>query len=361
MRIAYIIPEAIFFSAKNRGGQVSHAMNLAKSLKCHSDLTLFGHESLLEHDPEVPVKVVNSRYTAVARLTFPLRLLIAILKMGKFDMVLIRKSAFALMWIPLYKLLLSGKIVLEVNGLSRHNQNGVATKPIIFLLLSFFHKLAFLSCDGIYTVTNTLRKDVMESYGIKPEKIAVIPNGSTPLMSVTKSTGVTLNVLFFGVFQPYNNFELLMAAAESMPHINFSFIGYGACEKIITDSLLPNVKMHGPMSPKELAKSGIITDRTIGIIPMRDSDVALNGSPVKLYDYLAMSLPILASSNTDTLREVGSLSCIFFYNVDDLVSLQRSIEDCNNEAHEIVKSFDFEKVTRLNSWDKRALKLINSF
>jgi glycosyltransferase involved in cell wall biosynthesis len=75
--------------------------------------------------------------------------------------------------------------------------------------------------DGILTVSAFTREEIVDLYGIRPEKITVAPNGVDPIFSASARRRPVFEPPFFialGNLQPRKNLAILIAAYRSLLH-----------------------------------------------------------------------------------------------------------------------------------------------
>jgi glycosyltransferase involved in cell wall biosynthesis len=107
-------------------------------------------------------------------------------------------------------------------------------------------------------------------------------------------------VVYVGALAPWVNFELMNNVAARMPNASFVWIGPGPTDAI---ARRPNVRVLGARSYESLP--GYLQHCDVAVIPFdRDRHRRLVDSvhPLKLYDYLAAGLPVVATPWTELIR-----------------------------------------------------------
>jgi UDP-galactopyranose mutase len=108
--------------------------------------------------------------------------------------------------------------------------------------------------------------------------------------------GDTVRVGYLGAIAPWLDFELIAAAARARPRWSFDLVGpvLGGVEMDLAALLtLGNVR-HQPAVPHEQVPF-ILLDFTVGMIPFRRTSLTAGVNPNKLYEYLAVGLPTVAT------------------------------------------------------------------
>lgn len=106
----------------------------------------------------------------------------------------------------------------------------------------------------------------------------------------------TVRVGYLGAIAPWLDFELIAAAARARPRWTFDLVGpvLGGVEMDLAALLtLGNVRHH-PAVPHEQVPF-ILLDFTVGMIPFRRTSLTAAVNPNKLYEYLAVGLPTVAT------------------------------------------------------------------
>lgn len=382
MKILYFLADSHYFS-KGKGGAVSHALGVIEGLVNNNIMLTVSAEKNIEDflpsgisekielfNPFYSKKGILNTFKAINR-TF------VFAQSNHIDIVLIRKNIYTIFFSFLHMLRLQKKyklkIIWEVNGLTAERyQNNFFGKFIYYFLLNL-NKLSLNDSTLIYTVTDRIKLELVKDNSfINYNKIIVIPNGCPSYLGAPKTNlNIGYNLLFFGKLTAYNNFELIIKALESLNSksksiINLDIIGFGYELPNILN-LIDNIhyaKYHGAMDLIKLHKSGLITKNTIGLIPMKGgkNPSANYGSPIKLFDYYSLGIPVICSDNTiypqdqEDVKEV-----VFEYDTDDLLSF---INEVKVLIHKLEKTnFDSRKSERLcaeNSWASRMSVLIKS-
>lgn len=227
----------------------------------------------------------------------------------------IRKSTWGFSPLIISKIL---KIpyVLEINGLiddeirMLRKSSKKITLKIIFFMDSFHFKYA----TKLITVTQGLKDQIIQNYGIPTEKIIFIENGMNPddfypIERTTALLKLKLNtsnkyVCFVGGLAPWHGVEYLIQSANNIltefPDILFLIIGDGPMKtKIIQQIELFN------LSKKFILTGNIehslipyyINASELCVAPFtEDRNLRIGLSPLKIFEYLSCGKPVVASN-----------------------------------------------------------------
>jgi len=127
------------------------------------------------------------------------------------------------------------------------------------------------------------------------DDIVVVPNGARPgIEQVAEPVDLPRGEITLGYFghltQAWFDWDLVRSVAAEQPDWRIHLVGYG---QDATGRLPPNVVLHGKVPRNELASYAANWD--VGIIPFRRSPLAASADPIKLYEYLALGLPVVTT------------------------------------------------------------------
>lgn len=367
MNISYFITKYNFFHG-DRGGQISHAIGIIQGFKENSvNIKFYG-----------PINdyINNNRLDYYGVFTFHFLIYKTFLTHDfTNNYLLIRKNIENLIlltlanFLPLFK---RKKILVELNGFTfeRYSNNYFGWWIHQFFVL--VHKLILRRFGLIYVVSNKLKSDLTQGViALDLDKVLVIPNGASSKKSVPliKQTSKTCFV-FYGVFQKYNNYEILVASfsllqKEYKGKCELHIIGFGI-EKNYVQKLIKNVEgvfLHDPCSIHELARKPLLSNKCIGLIPLRANVTVKYLSPVKLFDYISLGFPVLISDQFEDDNFIPSFELFAKkYNSDSLqdlyVKMESYVNQSMNEYYNTYTEDKINKFCRNNSWKARMKMII---
>lgn len=195
---------------------------------------------------------------------------------------------------------------IEINGLGFSFGRAGGGHPMVIWLSTIIYKLLLRPFDAVQVVNADLRDRLTTGFlPVKRDRVVVVHNGGPPtnfvdLPSTTRA--VALGLFFFGLFNPYNDFALLIDAvttcnARGVP-VRVHFIGHGGeGEFLASRADGKSIFVHPPMSREEFAVAVAAAARPIGVLPMRFGNGSGSLSPLKAFDYMSLGIPLLYSSN----------------------------------------------------------------
>jgi glycosyltransferase involved in cell wall biosynthesis len=216
-------------------------------------------------------------------------------------------------------------IIIEASFTSKTSVYPERTK-ILSSLARAFDKFVFTRACGIVVVSNVLKDSLIKDFGVTEEKILVLPNAvDTDLFNPSIHNGAVKCayglkskqvVGFVGGFYPWHGLNLLIDAAHEvtkiLPDTKFLLVGDGPDKKSLEDMVVQNhlkdsVVFTGSIPYAKVAEHIAAFD--IGIMP----DSNDYGSPIKIFEYMAMGKPVLAPkiSPIEEIIEDGVNGVIF--------------------------------------------------
>jgi glycosyltransferase involved in cell wall biosynthesis len=207
--------------------------------------------------------------------------------------------------------------VLETNAPLFVESKSDRQTIILNRLARYLELKAYRNCDILVCISETLRDIIVEQAGISPKKVIVMPNGvdvsffdPTCYQSVRIFDGFTVG--FVGNLASWQGLDLLLDATNELVKegldINLVLVGDGPDRKYLEEktgklALSDHVRFVG-FVPQETVPEYIAgfdvgytgqTRRTVG---------DMYCSPIKLYEYMAMAKPAIASNYEDTRRVI---------------------------------------------------------
>jgi glycosyltransferase involved in cell wall biosynthesis len=156
----------------------------------------------------------------------------------------------------------------------------------------------------ILVSNESTRNLVSKYYKIAVDKISIVPNG-VDIRNFYSRTESTIQIIFSGVMYYHRGIDVLLESVsiviQKIPDVQFVLLGSGPeMEKLVKftkkHSLTENIKFLGWVDRKQIPE--YLAKSAIGIGPLRMTDVTKDALPIKVLEYMASHLPILAKSGT---------------------------------------------------------------
>lgn len=201
---------------------------------------------------------------------------------------------------------------------------------------------AYRDCDVLIAVSNPLKDLLVDRCGVDPGKILIVPNAVEldrfdPSRNGRERFFPELTLGFVGGLIAWQALDLLMEAlarlrAEDIV-IGLAVVGDGAMlapwreratelgivDKVVFAGQVPGTEVGAMLARCDLGYSG----------PKLMAIGSMYHSPIKLYEYMAQGLPVLAASFDDARKLVAGRGTGFLFAPGDLADLCRALR----EAH----------------------------
>ena len=157
----------------------------------------------------------------------------------------------------------------------------------------------------ILVSNNETKKIIIDEYNVMQEKISIVPNGvDLSMFNITKKKNPK-KVVFAGAMYYHRGLDVLLETIplviEKIPDAKFVLLGSGTemdkLKEIVSKNKLDNsVEFKGWIEREKIPAN--IADASIGIGPLRLTDVTSRALPIKVLEYMAVSLPVIAQKGT---------------------------------------------------------------
>ncbi|RMG89676.1 MAG: glycosyltransferase WbuB [Chloroflexi bacterium] len=205
---------------------------------------------------------------------------------------------------------------------------GAVRKNLPIRLLEMLEMFLYRRADAIVSVTEAFRADLAKR-GVPREKIHVVLNGvdlnryapqpRDPALAREFGLEGKFVVGYLGTHGMAHALPKVLEAAERLRHreeIAFFFAGAGAergrVEQLVGERGLQNVRLI-PRQPKERMPA-LWSLCDLALVPLRDSPVFTTVIPSKIFEAMAMGVPLLlsvpAGEATGIVRATGSGVCV---------------------------------------------------
>jgi len=230
------------------------------------------------------------------------------------------------------------------------------SKKVPFFLESFAYK----KCDGIVVISKGIKDDLTSFFSYPSKNILVSPDGVN-------------NAFLESVYQPKNNTIVYSGSCKSWKGVStlvnslkyiktpvtLHLAGINNKDlKKLSNKIPSNIVCYGYISQKNVIK--LLSKSAIAILP--NSKVLISEkytSPLKLFEYLGIGLPIIASDLT-SFREILSEENAFFFKPNSARDLAYKIDSLIGDK---IKMKYFSKnnklLSKLYTWDKRAESIVS--
>lgn len=256
--------------------------------------------------------------------------------------------------------------VLESNGLF-YEEAAADRSNLTFVRKARDHELgAYRRADVVVAVTESLRQRLLEAEPVLADKCIVIPNGvDADVLAAGRRASLpppaTPAIGWIGTMVPWHGLEVLLealSAAQSNGHsVPAHLIGTGPqqeyLEKMARKLGLSEVRFYGQL-PRRQGLQVLGQHATHGYLGhKRLSGQVMYHSPLKMYEYAALGLDMVAS---ETLApHTGPWRARLFEEREELIDLLCSLQIPSDQARDAQRRLVAEKHT----WTARVQVLLD--
>ena len=192
----------------------------------------------------------------------------------------------------------------------------------------------------ILVSNNDTKKVVINEYNVKSENISIVPNGVDLSLFKTNIKKNPEKIVFTGAMYYHRGLDILLEAIpyviKKIPNAKFILLGSGGeinkLKKIVSDKKLEkSVEFTGWINRDKIPQN--ISDASVGIGPLRLTDVTSRALPIKVLEYMAVSLPVIAKRGTLPLDVLENEKNGYF--VDDVEDLVEKIIELLNDPKKV--------------------------
>lgn len=250
-------------------------------------------------------------------------------------------------------------VIVKIDDAVFENASGL--KAIQRRIERMINAKTLKNASRVLVMNNETKNLVVNYYGVSYEKIAIVPNGVDINRFYSKNEP-SKKIIFSGIMYYHRGLDVLLQAApeiiKKVPDVEFVLLGDGPelskLQNIVNEKdLSKNVKFEGWLDREKI--QDYLSAGAIGIGPLRATDVTKNALPIKVLEYMASYLPIIAweqtlpsdvlidgkngffvKSSSDLAEKIVQLL------VDQKLRLQMGLESRN-----LVEKFDWKNIVSM--------------
>lgn len=247
-------------------------------------------------------------------------------------------------------------IVIKIDDAVYEKSSGL--KSIQRKIEKHFNKKALGGANDILVLNEQIKNTVSDFYKVPLEKISIMPNGIDLSFFSTKHKRER-KIVFAGVMYYHRGLDILLDAVpeiiETLPDTKIVLLGEGPemkrLQEIISEKgISKNVELKGWIDRNEIP--GYLSSASLAVGPLQLTPTTAKSIPVKVLEYMASSLPIIArrDSLSDNVLKDGE-NGYFVDNAKDVAEkaikiLQDAslVERMGNTSRTMVQKFSWESL-----------------
>ena len=202
-----------------------------------------------------------------------------------------------------------------------------------------YEKRIFTGADRIFAVSTPLKRHLVETVGISPEKIVVLPNGADPDVFVPGRGREDIRerygwqsafvIGFVGILRPWHGVDLLLDAFVQVrtqnPDTHLLIVGDGPLQAEL-EARARNLGLAGAVTFTGRLRHDDVVRHIAAMDVAVSPHATFYASPMKILEYMAMGVPVVAPA-MENIRDIvdEATGVLFEANRSDALSasLQR--------------------------------------
>ncbi|MEO6194746.1 MAG: glycosyltransferase [Thermoanaerobaculia bacterium] len=188
-------------------------------------------------------------------------------------------------------------------------------------------------------------------------QVLLLPNGvdlaAFPAPAAVRQSGGPAVVGYVGALGPWFDVEAVAAAARAFPEWRFRLAGQVEDPEVAALAGLPNLETVGEIPFADVPS--FLAGLDVALVPFRDLPLTRAVDPVKLYEALAMGLPVVARRLPETERWAEPLVYLYDDPAGFVRQVRRAVEERSPEL-----ARERRRVAEGESWDRRAAGLLQA-
>jgi glycosyltransferase involved in cell wall biosynthesis len=263
--------------------------------------------------------------------------------------------------------------ILQVEALLFYEAKAERKALVLDKLAKWMEVRAYQKCDVLACVSDTLKDILVTDFKVSPEKIVLVPNGVdidfiNPQLHTPKRIFSGFTVGFVGSLYAWAGLDILLEAISELKSegidISLVVVGDGVMKPIWEDQvkklgISKSVTFLGRLSWQEVPQ--YIAGCDIGFsgqIQLQIGKMYL--SPMKLYEYMAMAKPVIASAFEDAQRLICEGKTGFIFEPGNKKDLKQALIQAFTRQEQLPKMGQLarQEIEKNHSWTARVNALI---
>jgi glycosyltransferase involved in cell wall biosynthesis len=377
MRIVYVLAKPDYFT-QGRRGRVAHATGVIAGLQASgAALTVISGDNAaatIGGGANVDVVEVTARPARLrAAFSWTSRVVAAVervLSEHTVDALMVRYAVSnGFRFSTLFRRHPGLVRCFEVNSLAYHHYDRLP--KIIRERIRRCELRALSAADIVYVVSDNLCSDVSAAPG-PPARVTVVPNAGharpefAGILAGSDAAGDrSVDFVYMGVLQPHYELELVVSAfrgarqqgMDAQLHFYGDGDQYDALRKLADG--MQDVAFHGRYDLDSLLSNRTFGRNTVLLLPCKRQGRGAIVSPIKLYEYMSLGLPILASAVGQTSQVLHDKTTCLFYETGSVESCIQGMLRLARDSQlreELAKAVR-EEFHRNHTWEARMAQL----
>jgi 1,4-alpha-glucan branching enzyme len=248
-------------------------------------------------------------------------------------------------------------VIVKVDDAIYEKSSGI--KSIQRKIEKILNSRTLKSASKVLVMNEQTNKIVCEFYGVPMENVSIVPNGVELSIFQKKLPRNNRKIVFSGAMYHHRGLDILLDAAskvkKEVSDVKFILLGSGPelenlQQTAKEQNLQENIEFRGWVPRDEIPSH--ISDAIVGIGPLRLTTVTSGALPIKVLEYMASSLPVIAKKGTLPNDVVKDEKNGFLIDDSDelaekiilLLNNPTQVEEMGTKSRNMVQKFSWENV-----------------
>lgn len=203
----------------------------------------------------------------------------------------------------------------------------------------------------VIVVSSPMKDYLVTAYGLSPDKVCVIPNGSDVRKEKAKYSDPH-KVVYGGILGAWEGIDVFLDLAKMDRQHRFYLLGGGPLKKHVLTRIrregIPVVYL-GYLDYASAIER--FTEMTVGIALIVNTLARRVASPVKIYDYLSCGLPVITSDVGEWSQMVSKNKCGYVTKSSEAEEIMQCLHRFDRVTWEEMASNGVRLIERENNWN----------
>jgi glycosyltransferase involved in cell wall biosynthesis len=212
------------------------------------------------------------------------------------------------------------------------------------IFLVFVHQVANLLADGQTTITQRMAQVVhvptSQLWGTWPSGVVVEEFSPAQRSRTWPDIGDPVHLIYIGTLHYERNLMTLCKAVELANKRGMTFtltlLGEGSERddlEMFAQQTSGNIRVLPPISHEQVPK--LLAQAHVGVLPFPDEEKFRVSSPIKLFEYMAAGLPILATRIVCHTDVIGDGDYVFWAESADVAGIYAALRNLWNQRERL--------------------------
>ena len=251
--------------------------------------------------------------------------------------------------------------IFDMHGLSYEQliEQGVIKEKRVDVYWKNLQESVIKGCDHIFAVSSPM-VDYLSPYKSR-DKIAIVPSGGE-ILPFKAEFATPLKLIYAGIFEYWERVEDYAAMSNSPVDAQFYLMGDGRLKEQILSNRF-RLQYLGYFPRQEALKR--MAEFQIGVAPSSIDITRQVASPIKVFDYMSVGLPVLTPNVGDWSEIIKRHKCGIVVEKNEPASFVAALSEFNKESWSVMSENGRQLIREEYNWEtlirERAFPVYSQF